>query len=343
MYPRDAKLDTYEEIGLLGKKVLLTTARINRSTVPEGIYQYELRHKDEDWCDPIQIGEAVLVNFYGTVLSREPIELGADGFLDLDDDAISYADAGSVDLKTYMAQKPTLQLQAQPLTDADFSMCFSDEALDKSMGIIGHLRGDFGSGREFFHSWFNHRPELNKEPFKSEFNNVVDSLRAGPLRSFETMLAFCRANPQARIPDQYRSTPEYLLKLSTGRFDYYTRMIPEKGNYNYYIYCADNNAREIQPNEKNLQSLPETCLSTLPSTGQLIVIKRGESGYYPSDWSTDDAAENRSIADFHNEKRGITKAQEKAMLAGSMHGWDVPAAKPQVQEQIQRRREELER
>lgn len=332
---RDAKTDTYEKIELFGKEVLLTTARIDRASVPEGLYLYELRHHSEDWSDPVQIGEGVLVNFYGTVLSREPIVLIADGFLDLGATDINYLDSGSVDLKDYISQKPVMQLRAQTLTEGDFPMCFSNTELDKTAGVIGHLRGDFGNGHEFFHSWFTHRAELNQEPFKSEFDTVVANLRAGPLQSFETMLAFCRANPQARIPDKYRSEPEFLLKLSTERFDYYTRLIPHKGDYNYYIYCADKNAREIR--------LPETCLSTLPSTGQLIVIKRGESGYYPSDWNTESAAENRKIADYHNGKRGITKAQEEAMLAGSMHGWDVPAAKPHVQEQIQKKRQEQER
>ena len=108
MYRRDAKTDTYEEIELLGKKMLLTTARIDRASVPDGLHLYELRHADEDWCDPVQIGKGILVNFYGTVLSREPIELGTDGFLDLEAGTISYPGSGSVDLKDYIAQKPTI-------------------------------------------------------------------------------------------------------------------------------------------------------------------------------------------------------------------------------------------
>lgn len=39
---------------------------------------------------------------------------------------------------------------------------------------------------------------------------------------------------------------------------------------------------------KVAEGLPELCFSTLRTTGQLICIKRGETGYYPSDWDTGD-------------------------------------------------------
>lgn len=74
--------------------------------------------------------------------------------------------------------------------------------------------------------------------------------------------------------------------------------------------------------------LPEVCYSILPSTGDVIIIKHGESGYYRCEYSTEDKAFNREFANNRNANLGVSKAQVEAMLAGSMYGWDVPAADP---------------
>ena len=74
--------------------------------------------------------------------------------------------------------------------------------------------------------------------------------------------------------------------------------------------------------------LPEVCYSILPSTGDVIIIKHGDSGYYRCEYSTEDKAFNREFANDRNAKLGVSKAQVEAMLAGSMYGWDVPAADP---------------
>ena len=66
----------------------------------------------------------------------------------------------------------------------------------------------------------------------------------------------------------------------------------------------------------------------MPSTEELIIIKRGEKGYYRCEFSTEDKPFNRELADDRNVKLGVSKAQEAAMLAGSMYGWEVPAADP---------------
>ena len=74
-------------------------------------------------------------------------------------------------------------------------------------------------------------------------------------------------------------------------------------------------------------SLPEWCYSTLPSTGERIIIQKGEMGYIPSEMEI--VGKNaRKAADFANNTIGVTKAQEAAMLAGSVFGWQTPAADP---------------
>lgn len=73
-YPISASEETYAKINLLGKPVLYTCYRLDRKTVPEGMYMYEVRHSDEGF-EPCQIGEGIMVHFYGTIISTEPFEL----------------------------------------------------------------------------------------------------------------------------------------------------------------------------------------------------------------------------------------------------------------------------
>ena len=74
-------------------------------------------------------------------------------------------------------------------------------------------------------------------------------------------------------------------------------------------------------------SLPPNCLSILPSSGELIIITRGEKGYLLSDMQIKGKS-NQEVAEIANHAAGVTKAQEAAMLAGSMFGWQTPAADP---------------
>ena len=105
-----------------------------------------------------------------------------------------------------------------------------------------------------------------------------------------------------------------------------------------YVHFWNSDEWSIQTEQelfspKLADGLPELCFSTLPGTGELICIKRGGSGYYPSDWSTNDPAHNREIADYNNERLGVTQEQRLAMECCSMHGWGVPGADPACYEQ----------
>lgn len=113
-----------------------------------------------------------------------------------------------------------------------------------------------------------------------------------------------------------------------------------------YVHLWQDHDWNIQTEQErfcpHLGKLPEMCFTLLPGSGQLICVKRGESGYYPSNWSTDDPHENRLIADEQNRKLGVTPAQEEAMKIGSMCGWDVPGADPDNCDDIVQRRGGME-
>ena len=74
-------------------------------------------------------------------------------------------------------------------------------------------------------------------------------------------------------------------------------------------------------------SLPDKCFSILEASGELIVITKGEKGYAPTGTFPQNTSPKEGAAAL-NEANGITRAQEAAMVAGSMFGWGTPAADP---------------
>lgn len=76
--------------------------------------------------------------------------------------------------------------------------------------------------------------------------------------------------------------------------------------------------------------LPEMCYSVSQMTGELIMLRNGESGYWQCKYGNEDEKNNRVVADHLNELLGVSKAQVLAMEFGSMFGWDKPGADPSV-------------
>jgi hypothetical protein len=75
-----------------------------------------------------------------------------------------------------------------------------------------------------------------------------------------------------------------------------------------------------RPVHQILDDLPELCLLKSLTDGETIAVRKGELGFWPM--------AGRDAAQF-NTRQGITPAQVEAMRAGSMFGFDVPAADPQ--------------
>ena len=94
----------YEEVELFEKPALFSNCRIDRNTVPEGYFMYEIRHDDEGFADPVQIGKSVFVNCFGAVITTEEIPLNSDGFKDMSADDLNFI--GETSLKNFMNMYP---------------------------------------------------------------------------------------------------------------------------------------------------------------------------------------------------------------------------------------------
>jgi hypothetical protein len=125
-------------------------------------------------------------------------------------------------------------------------------------------------------------------------------------------------------------------------YSYYFHCLPRPGDYDIHCHAyhhpqrlskgidyddGDDN-RWLLPELGGKHELPNDCYSVLPSTGELILIVLGEKGYFPQGQSVSDPDINRQVATARNTLLGITRAQEEALLSGSLFGWDTPAARP---------------
>lgn len=111
--------------------------------------------------------------------------------------------------------------------------------------------------------------------------------------------------------------------------DYHMEVTGQTGSTVYHIcefaeVWEQNGCTEMIPLRK---SLPERCFGYLKATGEIVVLQKGQKGFAP----TGKYAENETpqeCVDSLNAAMDVTRAQSAAMMAGSMFGWDAPAADP---------------
>lgn len=105
MKPMNANEADYEEFEILGREALFTNMRIDRNTLPDGLYAYDLR----DECDgePCELKSFVLVNHWGTVVVKEPVE-GADGGVELTLDDCNFL-GGDISLEDFLNGSPKME------------------------------------------------------------------------------------------------------------------------------------------------------------------------------------------------------------------------------------------
>lgn len=106
MIPIDASETDYERFEILGQDALFISLRIARNSLPEGLHAYDLR--DEDSTGEIcELKSYVMVNHWGTVIVKEPIE-GADDGIDLDENDYNYL-GEEMSLEEFVNPAPTME------------------------------------------------------------------------------------------------------------------------------------------------------------------------------------------------------------------------------------------
>lgn len=76
--------EEFETIEIEGKTALFTNSRMTDADIPKGLHCYHLRHGDDgDFCT---LEKNVTVNHTGSVIVREPMELGENGCISLNNE-----------------------------------------------------------------------------------------------------------------------------------------------------------------------------------------------------------------------------------------------------------------
>lgn len=121
---------------------------------------------------------------------------------------------------------------------------------------VGHLRLDFGSGKEFYGTWFEGSAGLNDQAFKDNQNMVINSLRNTLLKNREAMSDYIREHDSLDLGGRGDG-----FKVQTDSNVFYLRCFPKAGEYDCYCYCYDRELLEQamgQTDDENMAEEEET-------------------------------------------------------------------------------------
>ena len=77
----DYKTERFQKVSVCGIPCDFSGMRIDRSTVPEGLYQYEVADDDESQGELSRVRKGIMVNFFGTLVSDVQLPLVNDNVL----------------------------------------------------------------------------------------------------------------------------------------------------------------------------------------------------------------------------------------------------------------------
>ena len=81
----DYRTEKFPKVSVCDIPCDFSNMRIDRNTVPEGRYQYEVADDDESQGKQSRVGYGIMVNFFGTLISEVPLPIVDDNVLWLQD------------------------------------------------------------------------------------------------------------------------------------------------------------------------------------------------------------------------------------------------------------------
>lgn len=109
----NAMEEDFIEATIFKKSVMFTPMRIDRSTLPQGYFAYDVRYDDDNQGDPVQIARSILVNHWGTLITQDKIKLPRNGYLDILPEDLNYDTANRIKMKDFMAKYPAKEKPAK--------------------------------------------------------------------------------------------------------------------------------------------------------------------------------------------------------------------------------------
>ena len=114
----DVNSEQLQEVEIKGHYGVFTELRVEKSTIPEDVNCYELRHGDDD-SYPVSLEQNVRVNYFGAVLMKDKMEFGEDGYVELtfDDFGFNGEDLTMLEYQANYGEEPQMFSSAAELVE----------------------------------------------------------------------------------------------------------------------------------------------------------------------------------------------------------------------------------
>lgn len=113
--------EKYDLIELFGKPALFTSDRLTKSDIPKGLYLYHVRGDDDTTGGFAALEPKVMVNHFGSVITKEPVDFGEKGYIEFTEDTEPHFTGRQVSFSEFTDER--LSLNDDPNQSAGMSMC----------------------------------------------------------------------------------------------------------------------------------------------------------------------------------------------------------------------------